>query len=40
MKFDQNALFVILFLIAMWMLFFRTPKTEKFCGGCGAAMIA
>lgn len=28
----------ILFLIAFWLLFFR--KTEKYCGGCGAAMMA
>jgi hypothetical protein len=40
MKFDQNALFLIMLLVAIWMLFFRAPKTEKFCGGCGAAMIA
>jgi len=37
MKFDQNILFYILLLVAMWLLFFRQPKTEKFCGACGAA---
>jgi hypothetical protein len=37
MKLDQNTLFIILFLIAIWLLFFRKPKTEKFCGACGAA---
>jgi len=37
MKLDQNTLFIILFLIAIWMLFFREKKTEKFCGACGAA---
>jgi hypothetical protein len=40
MKFDQNILFYILLLVALWLLFFRQPKTEKFCGGCGAAMAA
>jgi hypothetical protein len=40
MKFDQNILFYILLLVAMWLLFFREKKTEKFCGGCGAAMMA
>jgi hypothetical protein len=39
MKTDQQTLFFsALFLIAIWLLFFR--KTEKYCGGCGAAMIA
>jgi hypothetical protein len=37
MKFDQNILFYILLLVALWLLFFRQPKTEKFCGACGAA---
>jgi hypothetical protein len=40
MKLDQNILFYILLLVAMWLLFFREKKTEKFCGGCGAAMMA
>jgi hypothetical protein len=40
MKLDQNTLFLILLLVAIWLLFFRKPKTEKFCGGCGAAMMA
>jgi hypothetical protein len=39
-KIDQNILFYILLLVAMWLLFFQKPKTEKFCGGCGAAMLA
>lgn len=39
MKFDQNILFYILLLVAMWLLFFRQSKTEKYCGGCGG-MIA
>lgn len=39
MKTDQQTLlFVILLLIAIWLMFFR--KTEKYCGGCGAAMLA
>jgi hypothetical protein len=37
MKFDQNILFYILLLVAVWLLFFREKKTEKFCGACGAA---
>jgi hypothetical protein len=37
MKFDQNILFYILLLVALWLLFFLQPKTEKFCGACGAA---
>ena len=40
MKLDQNILFYILLLVAMWLLFFREKKTEKFCGGCGPAMMA
>jgi len=40
MKFDQNILFYILLLVAMWLLFFREKKTEKFCGGCGAGIMA
>jgi hypothetical protein len=40
MKIDQNTLFLILFLVAIWLLFFRQSKTEKYCGGCGAAMMA
>jgi hypothetical protein len=40
MKFDQNTLFLILLLAAIWLLFFRQSKTEKYCGGCGAAMMA
>jgi hypothetical protein len=40
MKLDQNILFYILLLVAMWLLFFREKKTEKFCGGCGAVMMA
>jgi hypothetical protein len=37
MKFDQNILFYILLLVALWLLFGQQkPKTEKFCGGCGA----
>jgi hypothetical protein len=35
MKLDQNAMFIILLLVALWLLFFRQPKTEKFCGACG-----
>jgi hypothetical protein len=39
MKYDQQTiLLTLLFLTAMWLLFFR--KTEKYCGGCGAAMMA
>jgi hypothetical protein len=40
MKFDQNTLFIIMFIIAIWLLFFRQTKTDKFCGGCGASMVA
>jgi TM2 domain-containing membrane protein YozV len=39
MKNDQQTLiFAALFLVAMWLLFFR--KSEKFCTGCGAPMAA
>ena len=37
MKLDQNTMFLILFLVAIWLLFFREKKTEKFCGICGGA---
>jgi len=37
MKLDQNTLFLVLLAVAIWMLFFREKKTEKFCGACGAA---
>jgi ABC-type cobalt transport system substrate-binding protein len=37
MKLDQNILFLIMLLVALWLLFFQKPKTEKFCGACGAA---
>jgi hypothetical protein len=40
MKLDQNTMFLILLLVAIWLLFFRQSKTEKYCGGCGAAMMA
>ena len=39
MKIDQNMVFLVLLLIAIWLLFFREKKTEKYCGGCGG-MIA
>ena len=32
---NQTMLFVALLVTAGWLLFFRSPKTEKFCGGCG-----
>jgi hypothetical protein len=38
MKLDQNTLFIILLLVALWLLFFREKKTEKYCA-CGG-MIA
>jgi cbb3-type cytochrome oxidase subunit 3 len=38
MKIDQNTLFIILFLIAMWLLFFRQKKTEKYCAACAGMM--
>lgn len=40
MKNDQSMtlMFWALILLAVWLLFFR--KTEKYCGGCGASMIA
>ena len=39
MKTDQQTIvFSALFLISIWLVFFR--KTEKYCGGCGAAMMA
>jgi len=37
MKLDQNTMFIILLLVSIWLLFFRQPKSEKFCGACGAA---
>lgn len=39
MKIDQNTVFLALMLLAIWMLFFRQPKSEKYCGACGG-MVA
>jgi hypothetical protein len=36
MKFDQNTMFFALLLLAIWLLFFRQPRSEKYCGACGA----
>jgi hypothetical protein len=37
MKIDQTTLFYILLLVTLWLLFFQQkPKTEKYCGACGA----
>lgn len=34
MKMDQQTLLLtFLFLVAIWLMFFR--KTEKYCGACG-----
>ena len=33
---NQNILFWILLIVALWLLFFQKPKTEKYCGACGA----
>jgi hypothetical protein len=38
MKFDQNIMFFVLLLIAIWLLFFRQPKTEKYCSACAGMM--
>jgi len=35
MKIDQNTVFLALLLFAIWMLFFRQPKSEKYCAACG-----
>lgn len=35
MKFD---IFWVLLIVALWLLFFRKPRTEKYCGACMSAM--
>jgi hypothetical protein len=33
-KIDQTTLFYALLFLALWLLFFQKPKTEKYCA-CG-----